>query len=452
MKKNLLSVAVAASAAGVASLSTAQMYLNSEGTGEALVFPFYSAQGGNDTYIQIGNTTSHYKAVRVRVVEGKAGLGAAEFNLYLSPEDHFSFAITSDGDGARMLTGDSSCTVPQITGPVSFSDALWGGADESREQMGYLEVIEMGQIVATSDTAADIPGDCAQLATNWSAGGAWATEASSGNVGTTDFMSNWHGGGLFGVATVINVAAGSSFGYNAIAIADAIESGSSGSVLHYQYDAAGPDFDAAAMADSALITVNGVRTTYDGSSGANYGPVSALLMSQSITNEYVIDPALSALTDWVVTMPTMGDHLSGSQLAPFASTTDQCQLVGMTTYNREGSMKMSSNDLQLCAATNVVHFGSSSATNSSSNLVSAAGAVDGWAAGWATLGLHTDDVVGSVDTPRNLAGSVDGQTDPLAGLPVTGFAVVEYANGSTLYQQAWDHKTDVATSVAASTD
>ena len=38
--KNLLSLAVAASAAGVAGVSTAQMYINSEGTGEALVFRF----------------------------------------------------------------------------------------------------------------------------------------------------------------------------------------------------------------------------------------------------------------------------------------------------------------------------------------------------------------------------------------------------------------------------
>ena len=39
MKKNLLSLAVAASAAGVTSLATAQMYINPEHTGEALVFP-----------------------------------------------------------------------------------------------------------------------------------------------------------------------------------------------------------------------------------------------------------------------------------------------------------------------------------------------------------------------------------------------------------------------------
>ena len=48
MKKNILSLAVAASAAGITSLASAQMYVNTEHTGEALIFPFYSAQGGNE--------------------------------------------------------------------------------------------------------------------------------------------------------------------------------------------------------------------------------------------------------------------------------------------------------------------------------------------------------------------------------------------------------------------
>ena len=68
MKKNILSLAVAASAAGITSLATAQMYINTEHTGEALIFPFYSAQGGNDTLISIANTTAGTKAVKVRII------------------------------------------------------------------------------------------------------------------------------------------------------------------------------------------------------------------------------------------------------------------------------------------------------------------------------------------------------------------------------------------------
>ena len=79
------------------------MYINSEGTGEALVFPFYSAQNGNDTSIHIVNTTADFKAVKVRMLEGTESLETLGFNLYMSPQDHFSFAITADGEVLSLL-------------------------------------------------------------------------------------------------------------------------------------------------------------------------------------------------------------------------------------------------------------------------------------------------------------------------------------------------------------
>mgnify|MGYP001464517077 CR=1 FL=1 len=124
MKKNLLSLAVAASAAGMTGIATAQMYINSEHTGEALVFPLYSAQGGNDTTIHIVNTTADFKAVKVRMLEGEESLETLDFNLYMSPQDHFSFAITADGEGAKLITNDTSCTVPAITEAVPFTAAM----------------------------------------------------------------------------------------------------------------------------------------------------------------------------------------------------------------------------------------------------------------------------------------------------------------------------------------
>jgi len=513
MKKNLLSLAVAASAAGIASVASAQMYLNSEGTGEALVFPMYSAQGGNDTYIHIVNTTAQYKAVKVRMLEGTESLETLDFNLYMSPQDHFSFAITADGDGAKLVTGDNSCTVPQIDGDVPFTDLLWAdavGGAQAREQMGYIEVIEMGQINEASDTAADIlhaagtPGDCAQLVTNWSVvsgvEGAWYGEASAelvdqgaseAGVGTTDFNADWDGGGLYGVATVINVAEGTAFGYDASAIADLVEGGASGSALHYPPGDTRPDFNDDAMADSATVTVNGDQTTYTGTLGANYGPVSAVFMTSSLTNDYIIDSAVNGLTDWVVTMPTKSQHWNGLDYdAPFSNTltdavtgaevalTDECQPVGMTGYDREEDVQdappapdpnsdappfspsvrpdpedpISVADWALCAETNIVHFGGSSATNSSSNLANASAYVAGWASGWAMLHLTEAGLFNTVDNDRSLAGDVAGIEGNLTGLPATGFAVVEYTNGAlgsgtmANYQMSWDHKSDTATS------
>ena len=43
-----------------------EMYLNHEGTGEVLLFPFYDAENGNATNMHIVNTTGRVKAVKVR--------------------------------------------------------------------------------------------------------------------------------------------------------------------------------------------------------------------------------------------------------------------------------------------------------------------------------------------------------------------------------------------------
>lgn len=516
MKKNLLSLAVAASAAGIASVASAQMYLNSEGTGEALIFPFYSTQSGNDTYIHIVNTTAQTKAVKVRMIESVDSLETLDFNLYLSPQDHFSFAITADGEGAKMITADKSCTVPAIpAGGQSFSTLLWAAAaaetdaEANREQLGYVEVIEMGQITAGSATAVDIlhatsgatvgtPADCAQLTTNWSvtAGveGAWYAEASAelvgtaaggASVGSTDFAASWNGGGLYGVATVINVQEGTAFGYEARAIEDLVDPASTGSVLHYPPGDTRPDFSDNAMANTANVNVNGTQTTYTGTLGVNHGPVSALFMTGSVSNDYVVDTDLNALTDWILTFPTKSAHVNsaGDLTAPFSNTTTAaatdltalCQPVSLVGYDREeltqdpptpGSdgpafspatrpTTSATPDLLICNEVTVAHFGSASATNTTADitngLANVSAFVSGWKAGWAVMDLQSGNLNNTVDNARELAGAVTGTSELLAGLPVTGFAVVEYTNGVAdgnvrNYQQAWDHKTDVVTS------
>ena len=541
MKKNILSLAVAASAAGMTSLATAQMYINTEHTGEALVFPFYSAQGGNDTLISIANTTAQTKAVKVRIIEGQTSQETLDFNLYMSPQDHFSFAITVDGDGAKLVTNDTSCTVPAIDGEQAFTDLLWVeddddgvplvGTAEGREQVGYIEVIEMGQIDPDSDTGAAIehattgagagtPADCDAVVELWSVtvdangdavNGAWYTEANAANVGgsaeeqalvavgTTDFAAGgWSGGGLYGVATVINVAEGTAFGYDAVAIEGLVEAGSTSSQMHYPPGDTRPDFADNAVANSAIVSIDGTQTTYTAGLGAgNHLPVSALFMTESISNDYVIDADINALTDWVVTMPTKGLHLDATYSQPFSNTITSavapftvaplagCQPVGMTGYDREEQIQdppaddpdnpvnpnfspsirpdpeapTATADWAMCAESTIVHFGGSSATNSAQastanyTLADASGFVHGWAAGWAVMDLTEGGVTNTLDQDRILPGTlsqggadIDGE---LTGLPVTGFAVVEYSNGTlgdamANYSSSWEHKSNAA--------
>ena len=288
------------------------------------------------------------------------------------------------------------------------------------------------------------------------------------SVGTTDFITTWNGGGLYGVGTVINVAEGTAFGFDAVAIEDLVAAGSTGSVLHFPPGDTRPDFDDKAMALTANVNVDGVQTTYTRGVSNPADTVSALFMTESISNDYVIDAGLNSLTDWVVTMPTKSNHYNGVTFdAPFSNTlTDAatgetsalnlCQPVSMLGYDREEDTQdappaadpdsdappfspsvapdpedpVSTPDWALCAETNIVHFGGASATNSSSNLASAEVFVKGWSSGWAVLDLTEEGLVNTVDNLRELPGTVSGNNGDLTGLPVTGFAVVEYENGS----------------------
>ena len=540
MKKNILSLAVAASAAGMTGLATAQMYVNTEHTGEALIFPFYSAQNGNSSLISIVNTTADYKAVKVRIIEGTESEETLDFNLYMSPQDHYSFAIAEDGDGAKLITNDTSCTVPAITdGEQAFTDLLWVeedddgnpliGTAEGREQAGYIEVIEMGQIIRNDLTGAIIhvdgtPVNCDYVVNAWSivddVEGAWYTDANAASVGvdggnagvgTTGMALTWNGGGLYGVASVINVAEGTAFGYDAVAIENLVDDGAdpSGSVLHYAPGDTRPDFGDEAISMTATVAINGQQVTYTnpdvlGLNLTSYHTVSAVLMSESISNDYVVDAEINALTDWVVTMPTKSfyesvvegwtepftfDYVGGESGTAFEYPND-CQPFSLTVYDREEGVLTppppadpdvltdqpqfspyirpevdevvtpDGADPVLCSESTIVHFGTASATNTGETgdvartLTNVNGLLSdedqSFDAGWAVMDLSGENLNNPAVNERMLPGTL-GDGGQLVGLPVTGFAVVEYTNGTlgsaiANYQSSWEHKASVATS------
>src|SRR5690606_15663619 len=96
MKKKLLPLAMLAGLAGAAGTAQA-VYLNSDGLGEALIYPFYTVEDGQNTYVHIANTTDFYKAVKVRFLEGENSHEVLDFNLYLSPHDIWTGAIIPVG-------------------------------------------------------------------------------------------------------------------------------------------------------------------------------------------------------------------------------------------------------------------------------------------------------------------------------------------------------------------
>jgi hypothetical protein len=112
MKKKLLPVAMAAALAGGVHNANA-VFVNADGLGQVLLYPFYTTEGGQDTYINLVNTTNRVKAVKVRILEAMNSQEVLDFNLYLSPNDHWSAVILASGAGAAIRTADTSCTVPR---------------------------------------------------------------------------------------------------------------------------------------------------------------------------------------------------------------------------------------------------------------------------------------------------------------------------------------------------
>lgn len=204
-------------AVGVADIASA-VHVNPDGIGEVLIYPYYTVRGGNDTYISVVNTTNSTKAVKVRFLEGKNSREVLDFNLYLSPYDVWTGVVitgssATNADGARLVTGDKSCTTPPIpSGGQPFVNYRFAAGasdgenqDLDRTREGYFEIIEMGEVTNTTHTgyikhSNGTPANCGALQSI-------ATMALS-----TDPLTRSGRGGLTGSASLINPASGTDYG------------------------------------------------------------------------------------------------------------------------------------------------------------------------------------------------------------------------------------------------
>jgi len=219
-KQKSLYVALAGvSALGVTGAAQA-VSVNPDGLGQALIYPYYTvrdkvAGAPFTSLLSVVNSTASAKAVKVRFLEGKNSKEVLDFNLYLSKYDVWVAAIIPTAAGAGIYTPDKSCTTPVVSSDASnptpfvnyaYTGSAADGADTSldRTREGYVEIIEMGNILAGSTTeaavthTAGVP-DCAPLSSA-------SLHTVAGN------------GGLFGGMTLINVLAGEDFSVDATAL------------------------------------------------------------------------------------------------------------------------------------------------------------------------------------------------------------------------------------------
>jgi hypothetical protein len=286
----------------------------------------------------------------------------------------------------------------------------------------------------------------------------WFAESKTTDLtGDAEFLANWAGGGLYGYATVINVPEGASFGFDAIAIADHVAAGATGSDLHYYPSDVRPNLTDLAMDTAAIFSANGVavKLDFDGDYSSELiertQAFNAMIMATEVYNDYVTDSAIAARTDWVMTFPTKSFHVDGGMaFEPFHGG---CEPIALGSFDREEMVAEGWDDsstpgfspgtpgpdapnldIPLCRESTVVQFGAESATGISQavGVTDFLPSKDGWAiismlpsTISSTLNACTDGQ--NVKNPCNRG--IDAGDGQLFGLPVMGFAVQKYVNG-----------------------
>lgn len=359
----------------LAATTSQAVHISPNGTGQVLLFPYYTVRNGFATLVSVTNTQNKTKVVKVRFLEGMNGREVKNFNLFLAPDDSWTGAVVETADGARIITNDNSCVTPSdlftegrkiqggqtlneffsflFTGPFQDSTAFTT-LDRTRE--GYFEIVEMGIIEASlSATAAQMvgfvkPDVYTNIASNCAAMDGF--DPFSVATGTIRFPNTGAAlmlpprGGLMGRASLVSAASGANYSFRPTVldgwtsqVAFSQSGGSAGSRLSDTFPAT-----------STVTTPAGVVIA-SWTNGRD--AVTAALMRASLANEFVLDTGTASQTDWIITLPTKpfytdpinGNTNSGAR-TPFSGSfsndgTTGCDGYSPSATNREAQTGLS---------------------------------------------------------------------------------------------------------------
>lgn len=422
--------------------------IGQQGTGQVLIYPYYTVNNDINTLYSVVNTTDQPKAVRVRFLEGEIGRDVLSFNVYLSPFDVWTGALapkisTISGHigepSLTHITVDTSCAPFLVKAGQEFlpflidADAPNNSLNRARE--GHIEIIEMGGVVGDAAEAIDhgtvgIPFGCNLLENDWADNGEWDFDELGDPTG-----------GLLGSVSLINVAEGLNFSYDAIALDNFWDEDG----LHTAPGNPLPDLSSGSN-ESRVLLSNGELAVSEWSTG--FEAVSALLMKTEVYNEYAYDTVVNCQSDWVMSFPTKIYHtdVDGNPIAPFNDNWDgnqSCDASDLIILDNEAQLEISNQGCtmhcpppqgpQWCYSSNVMEIiapdalaEESSRVLASDNFLSFTAPSEGVVeSGWASVDFSFnfyDNIGTKIMTPVTGTG--------YKGLPVTGFMVQEFTNSA----------------------
>ncbi len=268
--------------------------INPGKAGEALIFPYYSNLGGNQTLIQITNSLRDVdihgpKALKFHFRD-RNGVLVLSFNLYLAESMWTAAVATVDGE-AQLILPDNSCTVPQLKQGNSNTVSV-------PLTSGFFEVINMGSIAdqATIDAVKDF--DCDRLEAMWAEGGVWRNN-------DPGFQLKRPLGSLRGAAQLINAQEGTLYSLMPTALADF-----SDIPQHTAPEAITPNLGTPHDAGTSTGNTQSLICNRHGCTEETWAnprdAVAVLFAKGSLRGEYTISEAIAAKAEVILTNPIAG--------------------------------------------------------------------------------------------------------------------------------------------------
>jgi hypothetical protein len=463
-----LAASIALALGAATTLPAYAVNLSDSGLGEVILSPYYTVRNGYDTYIHVVNTSpDRVVAFKIRFRESDNSRDARDFNVFLSPNDVWTAAVTMSADGVTPVvqTGDNSCTAPALRSAdatfeglrgVKFTNLDYTGAqddsgdnDIERTTDGHFEIIAMGTAdptidrgddpdlpaAAVHDPATGVPEDCGLIVSTY------ITDPGLFNDQFDEPLNV-----LKGSAALIKVSEGKAIGIPVTTLANFYNP-------RGNEDPANPDpqdlMNLPASINPNLsdafppvaVMVTNEFGPITPSFGRAIDAVSAIFMADDVINEYAIGGGGNAETDWVLTFPTKSYYVDwreigvdASVIPPFENTWQEdldedgasCVTVQYDYYDREENRTDDPGDLDfspappgippssICEETVVLSFADDSVLDG--NNLYGVPLASTFTSGWMRLSFTG-------------AGDLAGTGYTFTGLPVIGFSIKTLENG-----------------------
>ena len=332
MKKNVLALSIAAMVGGLgfagavaaqtASTNATELRLSESGTGHILLVPYFTTQNDNMSVLHVVNTDQvNGKAVKVRFRGAANSDDVLDFQVFLSPGDVWTAAISKDAAGRSSLTtGDNSCTLPRIPkAGVSFVTDRLNGSPEERNRNtreGYIELFNMADIKPGSNLFREVKHvngvpPCLDAGQRTALNSTLVTGKETAGLAapTTGLTGSWY---------IINVPQTTTYSgaANVIRAVDNLGNPAAGVNVFSPQDN-NPIANAAALTADPLLKsglvvasnfdIPDLSTPYLAATTTPEQQVNSLteaLAVTSVINQFANDSAIKAKTDWVFSMPT----------------------------------------------------------------------------------------------------------------------------------------------------